>query len=75
MKSKRNCLDRDEFVSGLGYAIGWLVNAHDQPTMAGELMAESGFKMSDFNKSCNKYDLKFIRVAARERRLRTTALR
>ena len=53
----------DLFVQGLGYAAAWLVNAHDQPTIAGELLKESGFKLVAFRKACDPYDFKFIKKA------------
>jgi len=50
------------FIRGIGYCAAFLVRYDDQPTLASELIKESGFKMKDFEAAeTDDYDLKVIK--------------
>lgn len=49
------------FIQGLGYAVGWIIRAHDEPTIAIELLDSSGYTYADLVAAeCDPHDLKPI---------------
>lgn len=53
------------FVQGFAVAVAEVARNHDNPTMAADLIAGSGFDLRDF-RQCDSYDLKVIRKLFRE---------
>ena len=50
------------FIQGVVYACGFLVEDHDLPTLASELLNETGFSKEDL-RFANEYDLAKCRKA------------
>jgi len=48
------------FIQGTIYSIARLIEMHDQPTMAIDILNETGFTDKDF-RQVDEYDLKIIR--------------
>ena len=53
-------------VRGIGISIQFLINAHGEVTLAGELFKVSGYSLAEFEKVCDSYDMPFIKKAAEE---------
>lgn len=51
----------DEFIAGFACCISFLIDGHDQPTIARDAMNEHGFTFKDFKQAnIDMYDLKII---------------
>lgn len=49
------------FLQGLAYAIAWVIVAHDQESIALEMLENSGYTYDDLRRAgCDSYDLKPI---------------
>lgn len=52
------------FLQGLAYSIGWIIEAHDEETIAMGLLQHSGYTYADLLKAgCDPHDLKPIAKA------------
>lgn len=54
------------FIQGIGYAVRILVDIHDQPGYAHDIIQQSGYTISTFEKYCDESDIPYIRIAAKD---------
>lgn len=57
------------FIQGYAVAVGVIVRLHDHPSIAADLLQQSGFTLRDFERAgVDEYDLKPVRKLFREMR-------
>jgi hypothetical protein len=50
------------FVCGIAYSASLIVRMHDEPSLAAELIHESGYRLKDFKKAgADDFDLRIIK--------------
>lgn len=53
-----------EFIQGLAYSVAWLIEAHDEVSIAIDLLTYSGYTYGDLRRAgCDSHDLKPIAKA------------
>lgn len=62
MKIKKDKVaSNSDFIRGIAYSVSWLIKAHDEESIALELLEQSGYDYTDLLfAECDPYDLKPI---------------